>query len=332
MVHLEQKQDQIHTKDYKTRFGAYFTNIETHRKPRALHFSTLFMTRRLVIVLTIVFLRFSNVLQSLVAVHCSLLMLAWLIEVKPYDRVYKNYLEISNEFLITILGYFGFLFTDYVGNPATRYIFGFVYIGILAWGLLVNVLVLGYDAITDAFLKRSYYKREILSAINSLKSSFKPSNKPLVIKVEVTPQSAEKSIFQRVMEGEKLPPIVRTPEESEEYDEEEDEYGEESKAEEEIKTQAAQKNTQVPLNWRSWVHTNLEEDFEHFKSEKPKQSKGSRVAITKEDDLAYIRRKIDAIEANVNRISENFNPEFLPTFGHVRRDSIQTIYNEPEPP
>jgi len=41
-------------------------------------------------------------------------MLSWLIIVMPLDEKSKNYLEMTNEFLILILGYYGFLFTDYV--------------------------------------------------------------------------------------------------------------------------------------------------------------------------------------------------------------------------
>jgi hypothetical protein len=41
-------------------------------------------------------------------------MLSWLIIVMPLDEKSKNYLEMANEFLIVILGYYGFLFTDYV--------------------------------------------------------------------------------------------------------------------------------------------------------------------------------------------------------------------------
>ena len=53
-------------------------------------------------------------MKSLVAVYSSLAMLSWLIIVMPLDEKSKNYLEMTNEFLILILGYYGFLFTDYV--------------------------------------------------------------------------------------------------------------------------------------------------------------------------------------------------------------------------
>ena len=109
-LHIEKHKEIIETKEYKTKYGAFFTNVETYMKPSALHYTTLFLLRRLVIALTIAFLNVSSVLQSLVAVNTSLLMLSWLILVKPLDSNSKTYLEMANEFLILILGYFGFLF------------------------------------------------------------------------------------------------------------------------------------------------------------------------------------------------------------------------------
>jgi hypothetical protein len=76
-------------------------------------------------------------------------MLSWLILVMPLDTKAKNYLEMSNEFLITILGYYGFLFTDYVGNPVQRYTFGYVYIGLLAAGLFFNVINMLHSLAAD---------------------------------------------------------------------------------------------------------------------------------------------------------------------------------------
>ena len=158
LVHIEQKKDDMDTKEYKDRYGAYVTNIETYRKPQAAHYATYFMLRRLVVAFSIVWLNKTNVLQSLIAVHCSLLMLTWLINVKPFDEPFKNYLEMMNEFLLCILGYFGFLFTGYVPEPESRYVFGYVYISLLALALMFNVFVLFYNTWKDLRRNWPYYK------------------------------------------------------------------------------------------------------------------------------------------------------------------------------
>ena len=76
-------------------------------------------------------------------------MLSWLIQVKPFDAHYKNYLETFNKFIILSLSYIDFLFTDFVEDPTTRYSFGYFYISIIAFGLLVNVITMGTASLID---------------------------------------------------------------------------------------------------------------------------------------------------------------------------------------
>jgi energy-converting hydrogenase Eha subunit A len=61
-IHIESKKEVIDTAEYKSKYGAYFTNVETYIKPRAVHYSTIFLARRLTIALTIVCLKGSGVL------------------------------------------------------------------------------------------------------------------------------------------------------------------------------------------------------------------------------------------------------------------------------
>lgn len=60
-IHIESNKDVIDTVEYKSKFGAYFTNVETYIKPRAVHYSTIFLARRLIIAFTIVCLKNSCV-------------------------------------------------------------------------------------------------------------------------------------------------------------------------------------------------------------------------------------------------------------------------------
>jgi hypothetical protein len=161
MVHIERNHDQVNDKTYLDMYGALYTNVETYKKPRAaVHYTTIFLLRRLVMALCLVYLGSSNVMQTLVTVHASLVVLAWLSNTFPMASPYKNYLEMSNEFLICILGYFGFLFTNYVDDPVLRFKFGFVYIGIVAFGLLGNLLLLGSVSIRGLYLRCIYLKNQ----------------------------------------------------------------------------------------------------------------------------------------------------------------------------
>ena len=126
------------------------TNVETFKKPDAIYYPSVFMFRRLLLALTITFLKFNLVAQVLFAVNSSLLMLCWLIVVWPFDMVYKNYLECSNEFLVLMMSYLGFWFSDFVASPVTRSKFGYIYLGLIAAGLLTNVIFMAIYSVKDA--------------------------------------------------------------------------------------------------------------------------------------------------------------------------------------
>lgn len=144
-----EKREEVDDEPFKQKYGAYFTNIETYLKPAAVHYPAVFLFRRLLMALTITFLKFNLVTQVLCGVHFGLLMLSWLIIVRPFDSALKNYLENINEFLVLIMSYMGFLFSDYVESPIVRYRFGFFYLSLIALGLAINVLFMLYQIITD---------------------------------------------------------------------------------------------------------------------------------------------------------------------------------------
>lgn len=55
-LHIEHHKEAVDRDEYKVKFGAYFTNVETYGKPAAYHYSTFFLLRRLVIAISLVFL------------------------------------------------------------------------------------------------------------------------------------------------------------------------------------------------------------------------------------------------------------------------------------
>ncbi len=56
-THIEHKKDFVDQAEYKSKYGAYFTNVETYLKPKAVHYSTIFLARRLMMAITIVLLK-----------------------------------------------------------------------------------------------------------------------------------------------------------------------------------------------------------------------------------------------------------------------------------
>lgn len=87
-------------------------------------------------------------------------MNSWLITIKPFDSESKNKLEVFNESIVLLLAYFGFLFTNYVDKPTSKHIFGYVYLAVLGFGLMVNISVMAFYTIRDFIIKRRALKNK----------------------------------------------------------------------------------------------------------------------------------------------------------------------------
>lgn len=75
------------------------------------------MLRRLLIALIVSFCKEISFFQvQMIVSHC-LIMIVYLIIVKPFDIPLLNYTEIFNEFCIMAAGYHLFAFTDFLDDP-----------------------------------------------------------------------------------------------------------------------------------------------------------------------------------------------------------------------
>jgi hypothetical protein len=68
----------------------------------------------------------------------SLMMISFLITVKPFSEPFLNRIEIFNETALLTSSYFMFLFTDFVEDVELRSKLGWAYIGIVAAMIGVN--------------------------------------------------------------------------------------------------------------------------------------------------------------------------------------------------
>jgi hypothetical protein len=68
----------------------------------------------------------------------SLMMISFLIRVKPFSEPFLNRIEIFNETALLASSYFMFLFTDFVEDVELRSKLGWAYIGIVAAMIGVN--------------------------------------------------------------------------------------------------------------------------------------------------------------------------------------------------
>jgi hypothetical protein len=99
--------------DFKPRFESLYLNINLLSR-EAIVFSTLFIARRMMFALVIVYLKESVVAQCFVTILFSILLIMYLTLVKPLNGKFFNVMEIFNEFTLMFCSYFCLLFTDFV--------------------------------------------------------------------------------------------------------------------------------------------------------------------------------------------------------------------------
>lgn len=103
---------------------------------------TLFLSRRILFAFIIVFLEASPFLQLALHLASSISLVAFLTHVRPYGENLLNGQELFNEVTLTITSYILILFTDFVEEPETRYMIGWMYSVMVCVNLLVNWVIL----------------------------------------------------------------------------------------------------------------------------------------------------------------------------------------------
>ena len=105
---------------------------------------SMFVFRRLIYAMNIVFLKGSTVAQLFVQFFCCLMMLLFFIDVNPLNQPFLNRIEIFNEITLLVLSYFLFFFTDFVPSVYMRYALGWAFIFITVFNITVNWCALFY--------------------------------------------------------------------------------------------------------------------------------------------------------------------------------------------
>jgi len=91
--------------------------------------------------MTIAFGSSSVVLQVWITVHTSLIYFSWFISVMPMTDWQNNTVQLINEYFFLFFAYYVFLFTNFVPDPETRYMFGTVYLWLLAINTVCNLII-----------------------------------------------------------------------------------------------------------------------------------------------------------------------------------------------
>ena len=105
-------------------------------------FITIFCVRRLLVAMVSAFLVKYPILQILLTLLLSTLVLIWHLTVWPMESRLQNLLYFFNEYFYTACICFSLGFSTYNYAPETRFIMGWIYLGLLGLILVLNVTVL----------------------------------------------------------------------------------------------------------------------------------------------------------------------------------------------
>ena len=121
---------------------------------------SLFVFRRLLYSINIVFLNGSTVAQLFMQFFCCLLMLTFFVHVTPMNQPLLNRMEIFNECCLLVSSYFLFLFTDFVPDVKTRYMIGWGFVGLQIFNIGVNWLCMIYKVLEalKLIIMKAYFK------------------------------------------------------------------------------------------------------------------------------------------------------------------------------
>jgi hypothetical protein len=133
---LNKNKEKLADEKFKEKFESLYLNIDVDTD-NSLDMTTLFLLRRLFFSLLVIFLP-NTCTQLLVMVLSSLLMISFIISVKPLSEPYLNRMEIFNESTLLVSTYFMFLFTDFVDDAEMRSKLGWAYIGVIGTMIVVN--------------------------------------------------------------------------------------------------------------------------------------------------------------------------------------------------
>jgi glycosyltransferase involved in cell wall biosynthesis len=157
----------LESEDFEAKCGALYSDYKLTKY--ALMQLFLYLFRRLIFTLTIVFFGSSTYLQAFVILASSYLNFMYLIMVQPFDDPNTAKFEIFNEFTILIVSYGMLVFCDYITSDEVRYNFGWFLTALVLLNILVNflnVMIKTYFTIRDMLKKywgklKKWYSKKV---------------------------------------------------------------------------------------------------------------------------------------------------------------------------
>jgi len=122
--------------------GSLYMQLNTE-KQSCLHFTMFNLYRRLIFALIINFNNFYTFLQLATFTFNGLVLITYIYNWWPMESTLFNVLAVFNESMLVVMGYQMYLFTDFVPDPETRFLFGKTLLWLVYFDIGANLVCLG---------------------------------------------------------------------------------------------------------------------------------------------------------------------------------------------
>ena len=150
---IDSVEEHVFRKKYGTLYEGLKLDMEQNKRKHALIYPFLFIVRRLAFMVTVVFMASFTWAQISVQFASSLTMIFYYATVWPFENPMLTKLEIFNEVAAVLACYFMLCFTDWIGDPATRYSIGWLFIVLTCLHLGTHLALLIFNTYKTAKTK-----------------------------------------------------------------------------------------------------------------------------------------------------------------------------------
>jgi len=134
----------MNDKEFRRKFDPLFENLRNDEEQlqATLFYASIFMIRRLLLAIAIVFMNHLLIGQIYFSVFASLLVMMFATFYRPFKKRFENNLEILNEVSVLLFSYSTFIFSDFVADPQARFQTGWAFCLLFLSNIVVNLFVL----------------------------------------------------------------------------------------------------------------------------------------------------------------------------------------------
>ena len=171
-VILWRKRANLDAEEVKLSLSTLYLNLNT-KQFSAVVWSSVFMLRRILFAVSIALIGQNLVLQLTLLIYLTHGMLAFQVLNMPFQDLNYNLLALVNEILLLTALTLMFLYSDFVGQPETRYGFGEMLLDLMYFNFAANLVIILFEVLSEPIRQQrlKYKKYQELKRLRKSKKS-----------------------------------------------------------------------------------------------------------------------------------------------------------------